>query len=222
LKTAKKGGTVNIKSTLTGSIKLVLPFCLVVLAAINVCAQQNEVGLLLGANDTQGSDFAPPSIGSFRPGTGLTFEITYARRFTDAKLASMHFEVVFAATPNTDINTSNVVLPRSYSSIFLTPGLKLKLLPGFFLSPYVAAGAGYARFTVSDTATDGSTTTVVQRGSNKGVYNYGIGAELKFLPGASLRGEIRNFISGNPNLGPTLLEDTRRNVIYSGGIVIRF
>jgi hypothetical protein len=212
----------KIKSTLIGSIKLILPFCLIALATINVFAQQNEVGLLLGANDTQGRDFAPPSIGSFRPGTGLTFEVTYARRFTDAKLASMHFEVVFAATPNTDINPSNVALPRSYSSLFLTPGLKFKLLPGFFLSPYVAAGAGYARFTVSDTTTTGGTTAVVQRGSNKGVYNYAIGAELRFLPGTSLRGEIRNFISGSPNLGPTLLEDTRRNVIYAGGLVIRF
>jgi opacity protein-like surface antigen len=210
----------NIKSTLRGSIKLVLPVCLIVLAAINVCAQQNEVGLLLGANDTQGQDFAPPSIGSFRPGTGLTFEITYARRFTDAKLASMHFEVVFAATPNTDINSSNVALPRSYSSIFLTPGLKFKLLPGFFLSPYVAAGAGYARFTVSDTTISGGAATLT--GSNKGVYNYGVGAELKFFPGLSLRGEIRNFISGSPNLGQTLLEDTRRNVIYGGGLVVRF
>jgi opacity protein-like surface antigen len=210
----------NIKSTLRGSIKLVMPFCLIVLAAINVCAQQNEVGLLLGANDTQGQDFAPPSIGSFRPGTGLTFEITYARRFTDAKLASMHFEVVFAATPNTDINSSNVALPRSYSSIFLTPGLKFKLLPGFFLSPYVAAGAGYARFTVSDTTISGGAATLT--GSNKGVYNYGVGAELKFFPGLSLRGEIRNFISGSPNLGQTLLEDTRRNVIYGGGLVVRF
>jgi hypothetical protein len=210
----------NIKSMLRGSIKLVMPFCLIVLAAINVCAQQNEVGLLLGANDTQGQDFAPPSIGSFRPGTGLTFEITYARRFTDAKLASMHFEVVFAATPNTDINSSNVALPRSYSSIFLTPGLKFKLLPGFFLSPYVAAGAGYARFTVSDTTISGGAATLT--GSNKGVYNYGVGAELKFFPGLSLRGEIRNFISGSPNLGQTLLEDTRRNVIYGGGLVVRF
>jgi hypothetical protein len=213
---------VNIKSTLTSSIKLVLPFCLIVLAAINVSAQQNEVGLLLGANDTQGRDFAPPSIGSFRPGTGLTFEVTYARRFTDAKLASMHFEVVFAATPNTDINSSNVALPRSYSSIFLTPGLKFKLLPGFFISPYVAAGAGYARFTVSDTTISGGTTTTTLTGSNKGVYNYGVGAELKFFPGLSLRGEIRNFISGSPNLGTTLLEDTRRNVIYGGGLVVRF
>jgi opacity protein-like surface antigen len=212
----------NIKSTLRGSIKLVLPFCLIVLAAINVCAQQNEVGLLLGVNDTQGREFVSSVINSFRPGTDLTFEVTYARRFTDAKLASMHFEVVFAATPSTDINPSNVALPRSYSSIFLTPGLKFKLLPGFFLSPYVAAGAGYARFTVSDTATDGSVTTVVQRGSNKGVYNYGVGAELKFFPGLSLRGEIRNFISGSPNLGPTLLEDTRRNVFYGAGLVVRF
>jgi opacity protein-like surface antigen len=213
---------VNIKSTLIGSIKFALPVCLMVLATINVFAQQNEVGLLLGANDTQGRDFAPPSISSFRPGTGLTFEITYARRFTDAKLASMHFEVVLAATPNTDIDSSNVALPRSYSSIFVTPGLKFKLLPGFFLSPYVAAGAGYARFNVSDTTISGGTTTVTTRGSNKAVYNYGVGAELKFFPGLSLRGEIRNFISGSPNLGPTLLEDTRRNVIYGGGLVVRF
>jgi opacity protein-like surface antigen len=209
----------NIKTKIT---KLIFPICLVVIGAINVSAQQNEVGFLLGANDTQSRDFAPPSIGSFRPGDGLSFQIAYGRRFTDAKLASMHFEVVFAATPNTDINSSNVALPRSYSSLFLTPGLKFKLLPGFFISPYVAAGAGYARFNVSDTTISGGTTTVVSRGSNKGVYNYGIGAELKFFPGLALRGEIRNFVSGSPNLGPTLLQDTRRNVIYGGGLVVRF
>jgi opacity protein-like surface antigen len=212
----------KIKSALRGSIKLALPVCLIILSAISVFAQQNEVGFLLGANDTQSRDFAPPSIGSFRPGNGLTFEVSYARRFTDAKLASMHFEVLLAATPNTDITSSNVALPRSYSSLFLTPGLKFKLLPGFFISPYVAAGAGYARFNVSDTTISGGTTTVVTRGSNKGVYNYGVGAELRFFPGLALRGEIRNFISGSPNLGPTLLEDTRRNVIYGGGLVVRF
>jgi opacity protein-like surface antigen len=213
---------VNIKSLLKGTIKLALPFCLIVLATINVFAQQNEVGLLLGVNDTQGREFVSSVINSFRPGTDLTFEVTYARRFTDAKLASMHFEVVLAATPSTEINPSNVALPRSYSSIFLTPGMKFKLLPGFFLTPYVAAGAGYARFTVSETTTTGGTTTVTQRGSNKGVYNYGVGAELKFFPGLSLRGEIRNFISGSPNLGVPLLDDTRRNVIYGAGLVVRF
>src|SRR5262245_12589655 len=99
----------NNKSVLRKSIKLLLPISLVVLASITVSAQQNEVGFLLGANDTQGSDFAPPSLGSLQPGNGLSFEVTYGRRFTDAKLASMHFEVVFAATPNTDINSSNVL-----------------------------------------------------------------------------------------------------------------
>jgi opacity protein-like surface antigen len=202
--------------------KLTLPLCLMVFAAINVCAQQNEIGFLLGANDTQSSDFSPPSLGSLRPGNGLTFEITYARRLSDMKLASMHFETVLAVTPNTDIDTSNIVVPRSYSSIFLTPGLKFKLVPGFFLSPYVAGGFGYARFNVDDTTTVGGTTTVVSRGSNKAVYNYGIGAELKFLPGASLRGEIRNFNAGTPNFGPTFVQDTRKYVIYGGGLVVRF
>ena len=212
----------NIKSALTRSIRFILPLSLIVFAAINVNAQQNEIGFLLGANDTQSSDFAPPSLGSLRPGNGLTFEVTYARRFTDAKLASMHFEVLFAATPNTDIDTSNVVVPASYSSLFLTPGLKFKLVPGFFLSPYVAGGFGYARFNVSDTTTAGGTTTVVSRGSNKAVYNYGVGAELKFFPGLALRGEIRNFQAGTPNFGTTILQDTRRYVIYGGGLVVRF
>lgn len=211
-----------MKSGLTKCIKLILPLSVVVLAALNVFAQQNEVGFLLGANDTQGSDFAPPSIGSIRPGNGLTYVVTYGRRFTDAKLASMHFEMLFAATPNTDINSSNVLVPRSYSSIFLTPGLKLKFLPGFFISPYVAAGAGYARFNVSNTTISGATTTVTSTSSNKGVYNYGIGAEFKIFPGLSLRGEIRNFQAGTPNFGTQILQDTRRYVIYAGGLVVRF
>lgn len=202
-------------------IELNLLLCLIVFGTTATFAQKDEVGLLLAVNNTENRDFELPSLGSVRIGNGLSFEATYARRFADAKLASLHFEIVFVVTPSSEINTSNVFVPRSYSTIFLTPGFKLKLFPGFFITPYLAGGAGYARFSESESLASGELNTG-DRVTSKGVYNYGVGVELRVLPFTSLRGEVRNFVSGNPDFNAPILKETQGNVIWAGGIVFRF
>jgi len=37
-----------------------------------------------------------------------------------------------------------------------------------------------------------------------------------------LRGEVRDFFSGNPNLSVALSSSTQHNVVASGGITLRF
>lgn len=37
-----------------------------------------------------------------------------------------------------------------------------------------------------------------------------------------LRAEVRDFVSGNPNLNVALSSSTQHNVISSGGIIVRF
>ena len=184
-------------------------------------AQKHEASFLFGGISTGDKDFNLPSPGQFRIGTGLTYQANYAHRLVDAKIAALYLEVPLSATPSTDINSSNVFAPRNYASLFITPGVKLKLLPGAGFSPYGFIGAGYARFSESSTLINGQPNTG-SRGTNRGALDFGGGVDVKVLPYMSLRGEVRDFYSGTPQLNVNLLDDKQHNVVVSGGVVLRF
>lgn len=182
---------------------------------------KNEVGLLLGALSTGSREIQLPTPSRANIDAGLTYQANYARRLVDAKVASLHVEVVFAATPLQKVRSSNTTIPRDYASLFLTPGLKIKFLPGWRFSPYVAAGGGYARFAESEFRTNDQPNTG-RRGTNTGVFNYGGGVDLRVIRYLSLRGEVRDFVTGNPNFNAPFLTNRQHNVLTSGGIVLHF
>lgn len=190
-------------------------------SGVSASAQKHEVGLLIGGMSTGDKDFNLPSPGQFRIGTGLTYQANYARRLVDAKLAALYVEFPLAATPSTEINSSNVFAPRNYASLFITPGLKVKLLPGAGFSPYGFIGAGYARFSASSTLINGQPNSG-DRGTNRGALDFGGGIDVKVFPYISLRGEVRDFYTGTPQLNVNLIENKQHNVVVSGGVVFRF
>lgn len=196
-------------------------FSLILMCSGSVMAQKHEIGFLVGGTRTGQQNFQLPTIGNFETGTGFTYEVTYARRIVDGEVASLHFEIVFALAPKTKVNSAFIFLPRDYSSLFLTPGIKFKLFPGFFLSPFVTGGIGYARFSTSDVLINNLPNTG-DRISNKPVYHYGGGIELRILPFFSLRGEIRDFVSGTPAFRTIPLKDRQHNVMVTAGGMIRF
>jgi hypothetical protein len=193
----------------------------VLLCAGTAIAQQNEFGVLIGGNFTGDRDFIPTSLGLLRIDNNVTFEVVYGRRIIDAKVASLHVEFLVAGTPEKSLNASNIFVPQSYSSLFLTPGLKLKIFPGSFITPYVAGGGGYARFNQSDLLINGQPNGGDQA-SNTFVYDYGGGIELKIFPFISLRGEVRDFVSGNPGFNFPVSGGKQHNLIPAAGLVIRF
>lgn len=202
---------------------LTIIFFLLACASFSLAQSEpkNEVGLLLGALSTGSREIQLPTRSRADIGTGLTYQANYARRIVDAKVASLHVEVLFAATPLVEVTSTNTLIPRDYASLFLTPGLKLKFLPGARLSPYVAAGGGYARFAESEFRTNDQPNTG-QRGTNRGVFNYGGGVDLRVIRFLSLRGEVRDFVTGNPNFNAPFLSNRQHNVLTSGGIVLHF
>jgi hypothetical protein len=182
---------------------------------------KNEVGLLLGALATGSRQIQVPTPSRANIDAGLTYQANYARRLVDAKVASLHVEVLFAATPLQKVRSSNTLIPRDYASLFLTPGVKVKFLPGWRFSPYVAAGGGYARFAESEFRTNDQPNTA-PRGTNTGVFNYGGGVDVRVFRYLGLRGEVRDFVSGNPSFSAPFLNNRQHNVLTSGGIVIHF
>jgi opacity protein-like surface antigen len=184
-------------------------------------AQSTEIGLLLGGLKTSDKSFQLPSSGELEIGTGLTFQLNYAQRLADLGVASLYFEVPFLATPSTSVTSSNFLVPRNYATIFITPGLKLKLLPGSRVSPFGAVGVGYARLTASTSLTNGQPNTAGDLAANHGAFDFGGGVDIGVIRFIALRGEVRDFLTGKPNLNVHFRE-RQHNVVASGGIVLRF
>lgn len=176
--------------------------------AVNAHAQKNEFaaevsGLFPSTNNL-----------SIDPAAG--FQLNYAHRLIGVPGVSLYLEVPFLAGFNNLRTVASLENGQNYSSIFVTPGLKVKFVPSFFLSPYLAGGIGVAHFNASNSG--GSETDFAA--------DIGGGLDIKVFPHVSLRGEVRDFITDTPGLGVLNLIQNftgkTNNVVASGGVVLRF
>lgn len=184
-------------------------------------AQRHEVAFTSGGLKIGERGFDLPEPGFLRFGTGFTYEICYAGRLLDARLAALYFEIPLAGTPRTKVKTTTALAPSSYSSIFFTPGLKLKLLPRRKYSPFATMGFGVGHFNESDETIDNQPNP--NRGSEtNGVFAFGFGLDVRVVSILSIRGEVRDFYVDLPPLNVRALADRQHNALISAGIVVRF
>ncbi|HKC85833.1 MAG TPA: outer membrane beta-barrel protein [Blastocatellia bacterium] len=186
-----------------------------------VFAQEHELALLVGR--LKASDSTLNSVGQVKAAFdgAVTYQINYANRMVNGELASLHWELAIAGAPRTGVRSSNVLLPRTYSTLIFTPGLKLKIFPGGGFSPYLAGGVGLGRFSQSGTNINGSPNTG-DRSNTSFVFNYGGGVDLNVLGPISVRGEARDFMTGNPSFSTPFLNDRKHNLFVGAGIVVRW
>jgi opacity protein-like surface antigen len=201
--------------------KLSAMLALIFLSATVASAQKHEIAFTSGGLKIGERGFDLPNPGRLKFGTGFTYEINYARRFFDGKIAALYFEFPFAGTPRTKVDSTNALSPRSYSSLFFAPGIKLKLLPGGKYSPYALMGVGVARFNESNTRINNQPNT--EQGSNTDtVFDFGAGLDVHVFSILSIRGEVRDFYSELPPLNVRALRDRQHNALISAGFVLRF
>ena len=193
-----------------------LLFCLVVLLGTTIRAwgQANEIAL------TGGGDFVTNQQGSVQ--TTWAIEGSVAHRLISAPLIGLYGEIPLAAAFHSKPNFSGacatvfpppagcVTSPSSYSSFFVTPGVKVRI-GGPGLAPYLTVGGGVGHF--SPSGSQGSSTT--------GVISYGGGIDVTLLPMIGLRGEVRDFNSGFPTFGGAG-SGRQHNLFATAGIVLRF
>lgn len=144
-----------------------------------------------------------------------------ALRVLNAKAFAVHLEF-----PAAGLLSQNFKLPSSpafinqMSTIFVTPSLRVKLAPDYWVSPWASAGGGWARFTVDPDIT-----------TNKGALQVGGGFDFKVgLKRLRFRGEARDFITGDPTfalvngpfVGKTRGGLHRNSILLGGGILLRF
>src|SRR5260370_15882899 len=100
--------------------------------------------------------------------------------------------------PHRSLAATTATVPQNYASLYVTPGVRLKLFPGARLSPWVAVGGGYALYEQSAKLSNGQNTT--NKFLNRGVFDFGGGLGYRLLRFLRLRAVVRGFLSRHTNL----------------------
>jgi len=151
----------------------------------------------------------------------LTFEVNYARRVMDAGLFSLALEVPFVVDPVEDLHAAQNLIPKQYSSFFVTPAARLNAFPDQAVSPWVSLGGGFGHFSESSTLEFGGANPG-KTGTTTGVLQAGLGLDVRLSGHFSLRGEGRDFWSGVPQLNVDTGKSRQHNIFAGGGIVWHF
>ena len=187
--------------------------------------EKNELGGDFGHTfiSNQGiTNAATPSVIAF--GKGWTLDIDYARRFIVNPLFALSGEVVFAYNPDEDLNAGsfgNAVVPPNMKELFITPAARLNLFPMTAVSPWVSLGAGLGHFSQASTLIYGGSNPGTS--STTGVFEGGLGLDVKLTKKVYIRGQVRDFLSGEPDfpLAPTG-KNHQHNFFVAAGAYFRF
>jgi hypothetical protein len=202
------------------TIGALVAICTIVAPA---AAQKNEVSGSLGRIfiSDQGILGAPAFDPNLHFGKGLTFEVNYARRVIDGQLWSLALEVPFVANLDEDVHSAQDVTPKQFSSIFVTPAARLNVFPNQAVSPWISLGGGFSHFGPSSTLEFGGPNPG-KTGTTTGVLQAGVGLDVKIIGNFSLRGEARDFWSGEPQLNVNTGKSRQHNIFVAGGLVWHF
>jgi len=186
-------------------------------------AQKNELTGILGRSfiSNQGIAGAPSYDPELRFGNGLTFEVNYARRVVNGGIWALALEVPFVVDPVEDLHAAQNVVPKQYTSFFVTPAARVNLFPDLAVSPWVSFGGGFGHFSESSTLVFGGP-NLGKTGTTTGVLQGGIGLDVKIFGHFSLRGEGREFWSGVPQLNVPTGKTRQYNIFAGGGVVWHF
>jgi hypothetical protein len=203
---------------------------LAILAAICILAtsvaaqdEKNELTGVVGRvfisdQGIKGATYFNPYV---RSGKGLTFEINYARHLIVTPIYSISGEVPAVFNLDEDLNSGSDVVPKDYKQIFVTPSVRFNLFPITAVSPWVSIGGGFGFFSENKNLLyygpnpGGSSTS--------GVLQIGAGLDVRVWRRFSIRGDLRDFWSGTPDLPLADTGKTRQhNYFVGGGVVYHF
>jgi hypothetical protein len=176
-------------------------------------AQKNELGLALGR--IEGTDRTGIAIDG-----GTALQANYARTLWQRDSVAVQLEAHFLANPLREVDSADRTVTRDFATLYLTPGVRLKLRPAARVSPWVSVGGGYALYEQSATRLDGSPNPA-PRHLHRGALQFGGGVDVKVWRWFGLRGEFRDFYTGNPALNRPL-NGGQHNLVAGGGLLLFF
>jgi hypothetical protein len=185
--------------------------------------EKNELTGIIGRTfisdqGVRGTSAVDPTL---RFGNGLSFELNYGRHLLGAGYAALTFEVPFVYNRDEDLGFSLNLIPETYSSFFVTPSVRANLLPGSGLSPWLSFGGGFGHFSESSNLVFGGANPG-KTGTTTGVFQIGGGLDVKIWRALSLRGQVRDFNSGVPQLNVNTGKSRQHNFFVGGGVIWHF
>src|SRR5262249_43802295 len=100
--------------------KTMVVFSLLAALTLSAVAQKSEVAVVAGAKYTPAG--TSPT-GQTNVNSSFAFELSYATQLISAEVADLELEVPLLAVPTSQINSSTLFTAKSYSSLYLMPGL---------------------------------------------------------------------------------------------------
>jgi hypothetical protein len=196
---------------------------LIVVTTLGVSAaaqdEKNELGGAIGRIfvSDQGITGATYFDHVIHSGKGLTIEGQYARHLLVTPAFSVSGEVVVMYNPDEDLNAGMygfAVVPTDYKQLFVTPAVRLNLFPTTAVSPWVSFGGGFGHFSEGSTLDYGGTNP--GKNTTSGVLQAGLGLDVKVWRKLSMRGEFRDFWSGEPDFPLAPTGKTRQHNYFVG------
>ena len=110
-------------------------------------------------------------------------------------------------------------MPKDFSAYFLTPAARVNIFPTTAFSPWVSVGGGFGRFMPNSSLEFGGQNPSAS--STTGVFEIGGGVDVRFADHFRVRGEVRDFNSGEPPIN--LNAGSRYSHFFAGiGLVYSF
>jgi opacity protein-like surface antigen len=192
-----------------------------ILVASAVAQRSNEVAGLVGRSiipdqSVSGTGLSDPNI---HFGHGYTYEGNFSHQFLSFGIAALSVEVPFVYDPNNRVQFALNQVPKDFSAYFLTPAARVNLFPTTAFSPWVSLGAGFARFNPNTNLEFFGANPSVS--TTTAVFEVGGGLDVGVTDHFKIRGELRDFNSGEPPIN--LKKSSRYDHLFAGvGVVFSF
>ena len=186
-------------------------------------AQKNEISATFGktfvsSQAVKNGNFFDPNV---HFGNGITLGGNYSRLLRTYGIFGISGEVAATYNFDADLNLSQNLIPESYKSFFITPGVKVNVFSGDSVTPWVSVGGGYGLFRMSNQLVFGGPNPG-KTSTNTGIIQFGTGLDVWPWQKWGIRLEARDFYSGVPDLNVTTVRSRQHNIYVGGGFIRRF
>jgi len=206
---------IKIQTILSSSVVL-LSFSVVCVAQESLPA--NELAFTLGGIPSLSRSTSQQKLDL---GSGVAYGINYGRRILNGNRVALYGEIDLLASPLRDVSSNVNSATANFASLYVTPGIRVKLFPRSVISPYAVAGGGYADYEQSTKLLNGQPNPA-SRQLARGMFDYGAGVDVRVWRWVALRGEGRDFYTGAPAYNLASISGGQHNVEISGGFVLRW
>lgn len=213
---------------LANRARILRTICLAALVFLSLSAstrgQSQELGVFFGGSLAQSRAIQGAPGETVQISGAYAAGLHYDHALLRSRFLQASIEAEFTVVPPRVVRSAAAAVPRNYSALYLTPGFRLEFLPDARLHPWVAAGGGYDLFLQSQLLTNGQKYSVHVK--NGAAFDYGGG--LDFIAwkakesnwSMKLFGQVRDFVSENPELNVPLQSGVQHTVVASGGILL--